>query len=163
MVTSITTNHPGSKAAKHPHAITQPPPCLSPGMRFYLWNAALAFWQMFQHPSETVYLWTYQSKGKWFSWQWFFPRHFCFLRWKLWTLVIPAVPLAVCLGSSWLPEWLIKVLLEKTSGKSRHCFQASSVSIQISPWLAGSVTLSPIVIFQQLSFSALLELLWVAA
>jgi hypothetical protein len=34
-------SHPGPEAEKNPHTITQPPPCLTVGMRILVWNAII--------------------------------------------------------------------------------------------------------------------------
>ena len=44
MVPSIKTSRPGPEAAKHLQTVT-PPPCLTVGMRFLLWNAVFGFRQ----------------------------------------------------------------------------------------------------------------------
>jgi hypothetical protein len=44
MVISIKASHPGPEAVKHPQTITLPPPCLTFGMRFLLWNAVFVFY-----------------------------------------------------------------------------------------------------------------------
>ncbi len=41
MVPSIMASHPGPEAAKQPQTITLPPPWLTVGMMFFLWNAVL--------------------------------------------------------------------------------------------------------------------------
>ena len=43
MVPSIKANSPGPEAAKHSQNITLPPPCLTIGIRFLLWNAVFGF------------------------------------------------------------------------------------------------------------------------
>jgi hypothetical protein len=44
MVPSIKASQPGPEAAKHPQTVTlPPPPCLTFGMRFLLWNAVFVF------------------------------------------------------------------------------------------------------------------------
>lgn len=46
MVPSITASGPGPEAAKQPQTITQPPPCLTVGMMFFLHNAVLVLRRM---------------------------------------------------------------------------------------------------------------------
>ncbi len=41
MVPPIMASRPGPEAAKQPQTITLPPPCLTAGMMFFLWNAVL--------------------------------------------------------------------------------------------------------------------------
>ena len=50
MVPSIMASRPGPEAAKQPQTITLPPPCLTVGMMFLLWNAVLALRQMERDP-----------------------------------------------------------------------------------------------------------------
>ena len=46
MVPSIMASRPGPEAAKQPQTITLPPPCLTVGMMFLLWNAVLVLRKM---------------------------------------------------------------------------------------------------------------------
>ncbi len=48
MVPSIMASRPGPEAAKQPQTITLPPPCLTVGMMFFLWNVVLVLHQMQQ-------------------------------------------------------------------------------------------------------------------
>ncbi len=60
MVPSITASHPGPEAAKQPQTITLPPPCLTAGMMFILWNHVLVLCQM-QRDTHTFQKLSHQS------------------------------------------------------------------------------------------------------
>lgn len=46
MFPSVMASYPGTEAAKQPHTIILPPPCLTVGMMFFMWISVFGLRQM---------------------------------------------------------------------------------------------------------------------
>ena len=50
MVPSSMASHPGTEAEKHPHTMRLPPPCLTIGTMFLLWNVDVSITSVNETP-----------------------------------------------------------------------------------------------------------------
>ncbi len=149
MVPSITASHPGPEAAKQPQTITLPPPCLTAGIMFILWNPVLVLCQMqrdthtFQklsHQSTEYFPQILEDNGDIFWQIWDKPVFFLvssgfflgtfpwmpflsilFIIFESWTLTFMLFWVLL-----WPPVWALREMSRScTPGKVHHCYKFS--------------------------------------